>query len=392
MIIKKFQGSTEEEAILAARDEMGSSAVVMNIRTTKRKGLFGWFKKDVVEVTAALEEKEDAVPAPVRKDLEAAPSPLLSRPMPHVEKEVFENRLNSIQSLLEQQMLKKEAEPEKPREKEPEEEEEKESIGFLKLIYQKLIDNEVEEIYANQIISEVEKHLKKEASLDTVLSAVYQKIILKLGEPDDFDIGEGKKKICFFIGPTGVGKTTTIAKLASDMKLTRKINIALMTADTYRIAAVEQLRTYANILDIQLDVIYSEEELKEGLERLKDRDMIFVDTAGRSHKNTEQCDELFRLIEAVDETGDFEKEICLVLSVTTKFRDLEKICETYAKLGKCRIIFTKLDETNALGNILNVAILTNGKISYTTYGQNVPDDIDLIDVQSIAKQLLGGVG
>lgn len=388
MIIKKFQGSTEEEAILAARDEMGSSAVVMNIRTTKRKGFFGWFKKDIVEVTAALEEKKDAAPA--RKEREAEPSMPVSEPVPHVEKEVFENRLNSIQSLLEQQILKKETEPEKP--KEPEEKEEKESIGFLKLIYQKLIDNEVEEIYANQIISEVEKHLKKEAPLDNVLSAVYQKIILKLGEPYDFDLQEGKKKICFFIGPTGVGKTTTIAKLASDMKLTRKVNIALMTADTYRIAAVEQLRTYANILDIPLEVIYSEEEFGEGLERLKDSDMIFVDTAGRSHRNTEQFDELFRLIEETGETGEFEKEICLVLSITTKFRDLEKICETYAKLGQCRIIFTKLDETTALGNILNVAILTNGKISYTTYGQNVPDDINLIDVQSIAKQLLGGVG
>lgn len=384
MIIKKFQGSTEEEAILAARDEMGNNAVVMNIRTTKKKGIFRWFKKDIVEVTAALEEKEDAptIKTPVKniQHAEILPS--------DDEKEVFEDRLNNIQSLLEQQ-IKKEVVPEKT--PEPIEEEEKESNGCLKLVYQQLINNEVEEVYANQIISEVEKLLKKEAPLDTVLSAVYQKIILKLGEPDDFDVQEGKKKIYFFIGPTGVGKTTTIAKLASDMKLTRKAKIALLTSDTYRIAAVEQLRTYANILDIPLDVIYSEEDLKEGLERLKEYDIIFVDTAGRSHKNLEQCDELFRLIESIDETYGFEKEICLVLSLTAKYKDLEKICNTYSRLGPYRIIFTKLDETSALGNILNIAILTNGKISYTTYGQNVPDDINLIDVQSIAKQLLGGV-
>lgn len=388
MIIKKFQGNTEEEAILAARDGMGSNAVVMNIRTTKRKGIFRLFKKDMVEVTAALEEKEDnpffKTSAVNTRETERT----LSDVVPAVEKEVFENRLNSIQSLLEQQM-KKEAVPEKTAE--PAEEEEKESIGFLKLIYQQLINNEVEEVYANQIISEVEKHLKKEAPLDNVLSAVYQKIILKLGEPDDFSFEEGKKKICFFIGPTGVGKTTTIAKLASDMKLTKKANIALMTSDTYRIAAVEQLRTYANILDIPLDVIYSEEDLKEGLERLKDYDVIFVDTAGRSHKNLEQCEELFHLVDSIGDESGFEKEICLVLSVTTKYKDLEKICNTYSKVGSYRIIFTKLDETSALGNILNIAILTNGKISYTTYGQNVPDDINLIDVQSIAKQLLGGV-
>lgn len=384
MIIKKFQGSTEEEAILAARDEMGNNAVVMNIRTTKKKGIFRWFQKDIVEVTAALEEKEDI--------------PLAKPPAKHIqnaeilpqedEKEVFENRLNNIQSLLEQQ-IKKENIPEKI--PEPVEEEEKESNGCLKLVYQQLINNEVEEVYANQIIGEVEKHLKKEAPLDSVLAAVYQKIILKLGEPDDFSLEDGKKKIYFFIGPTGVGKTTTIAKLASDMKLTRRAKIALLTSDTYRIAAVEQLRTYANILDIPLDVIYSEEDLKEGIERLKEYDVIFVDTAGRSHKNLEQCEELFHLIESIDETYGFEKEICLVLSLTAKYKDLEKICNTYSRLGSYRIIFTKLDETSALGNILNIAILTNGKISYTTYGQNVPDDINLIDVQSIAKQLLGGV-
>ncbi len=389
MIIKKFQGSTEEEAILAARDEMGNDAVIMNIRTTKKKGLFTFRKKSIVEVTAALEEKEMISPAREQPLEEIAGN----TPASVVEKEVFADRLNNIQSLLEQQMkekLTKETIAEAP--KEPVEEEENENIRFLKLIYQQLINNEVEEQYANQIISEVEKHLKKEASLDNVLSAVYQKIILKLGEPDEFIADEDKKKIFFFIGPTGVGKTTTIAKLASDMKLVKKAKIALLTADTYRVAAVEQLRTYASILDIPLDVIYSDEDLRDGIERLKECDLIFVDTAGRSHKNEEQCNELFHLIETVDEIDGFEKEICLVLSVTTKFRDLEKICDTYSKLGSYRIIFTKLDETSALGNILNIAILTEGKISYTTYGQNVPDDINLIDVQSIAKSLLGGVG
>ncbi len=393
MIIKKFQGSTEEEAILAARDEMGNDAVIMNIRTTKKKGLFKFFKKNMVEVTAALEEKKEIyVPVSPASEQSSEDIAIIKQPSA-VEKEVFEDRLNNIQSLLEQQMkekLTKEIPVEIP--KESEEEEENENIHFLKLIYQQLINNEVEEQYANQIISEVEKHLKKESSLDNVLSAVYQNIILKLGEPDEFSVEEGKKKIFFFIGPTGVGKTTTIAKLASDMKLVRKARIALLTADTYRVAAVEQLRTYASILDIPLDVIYSEEDLRDGIERLKECDLIFVDTAGRSHKNVEQCDELFHLIETVDEIDGFEKEICLVLSVTTKFRDLEKICDTYSKLGSYRIIFTKLDETSALGNILNIAILTDGKISYTTYGQNVPDDINLIDVQSIAKSLLGGVG
>lgn len=387
MIIKKFQGATEEEAILAAKEEMGSSAVVMNIRTTKKKGIFKMFQKSIVEVTAALEEKEEAVKAAGAQpayEYKPEPNPLAAGGA------LFEKRLDTIESMLEQQ-IKKEEPTEKKADAMNNPDEDKENLGFLRLVYKQLTDNEVEEAYANQIIGEVEKSLKKEAPLDSVLSAVYQKIILKLGEPSDIKYEEGKKKLYYFIGPTGVGKTTTIAKLASEMKLTKKAKIALMTSDTYRIAAVEQLRTYANILDIPLEVIYTEEDLKEGLERFWDYDVIFVDTAGRSHKNQEQCEELFRLIRGAEGIQGFEKEICLVLSVTTKFKDLENICNTYNELGDYRIIFTKLDETSALGNILNVAILTNGTVSYTTFGQNVPDDINLMDVQHVAKHLLGGV-
>lgn len=383
--MKKFQGKTEEEAILAVKEEMGSSAVVMNIKKTKPKGLFSIFKSEVVEVTAALEEKESI---PTQKVLTHMPAqPAAKMDVIPEEEAVFEKRLSSIQSMLEQQIKKEE----KPNvEEEIKTEQEQENLAFLRLVYNKLIENEVEEPFANQIIGEVEKSLKKEASLDSVLAAVYQKIILKLGEPAQIDVEKGKKKIVFVIGPTGVGKTTTIAKLASELKLTKKLKIGLMTADTYRIAAVEQLRTYANILDIPLNVIYSKEELREGVKLLEDCDIIFVDTAGRSHKNKEQCDELMHLIEAADQCG-FEKEICLVLSVTTKYKDLEKICTTYQALGKYKILFTKLDETGAVGNILNISILTGATMSYTTWGQNVPDDINLIDVQSIAKQLLGGV-
>ncbi len=140
----------------------------------------------------------------------------------------------------------------------------------------------------------------------------------------------------------------------------------------------------------RVTVIYTEEDLKGEMDKLKEYDIILVDTAGRSHKNQEQCDELFRLLDAVSEQNSFTKEIFLVLSVATKYRDLEKICKLYERAGKYRIIFTKLDETGGIGNILNVAMLTENALSYTTYGQNVPDDISVLDVQQIAKQLLGG--
>ena len=183
----------------------------------------------------------------------------------------------------------------------------------------------------------------------------------------------------FFVGPTGVGKTTTIAKIASDIKLENKAQVALVTADTYRIAAVEQLRVYANILDIPLSVIYTNNELSQGIRELDNKDVILVDTAGRSHKNAKQFEEMLQLIQEVE-----------IKSQTTKYKDLAGICKTYEKLGKIKIIFTKIDETIDLGNILNIAMLTGNPLSYATFGQNVPDDIKVIDVQGIAKHLLGG--
>lgn len=387
MIIKKFQGKTEKEAILAAQSEMGNSAVIMNIKTTKPHGIMKLFKKELVEVTAALEEKEVVHP-PEKKEEAADTGWVLEPPRKEQSKEAVEQRLNNIQSLLERQMHKEE---EEPLAQEEELLEDKEGMPFLRMIYKQLLDNAVEENCANQIIAEVERSIKKEATIDSILSAVYQKIILKLGEPKEIEYDGKKKKIYFFVGPTGVGKTTTIAKLASDLKINKRAKLALMTSDTYRIAAVEQLRTYANILDLPLQVIYEAEDLSENLKLLSEYDTILVDTAGRSHKNEEHCNELEELLHSLPKDCEYEPEVFLVLSITTKYSDLVNICSKYTDMCQFDIIFTKLDETTGIRNILNVAMLEKGRISYETSGQNVPDDITVIDVQQVAKQLLGGV-
>ena len=419
MIIKKFQGATETEAILAAKEEMGSEAVVMNIKTIKPKGIFSIFRKSVVEITAALEEK-DAKPAAKQAttthrfagnrqagsigtsiNLVSDEKTDAYTNVEKTENAAIEEKLQKLQSMLEKQIVKDKAVADSDRKDAlkdadvnvdaPQDSAKAKNLSCLKLVYNKLIDNEVAEVFANQIISEVENSLVKEAPLDNVLAAVYQKIVLKLGEPVAIEAEPDKKKIIFLVGPTGVGKTTTIAKLASSLKLNKKAKVALMTSDTYRIAAVEQLRTYANILDVPLSVVYTESEVEETLEKLTDYDIVLVDTAGRSHRDTEQCEEIFRMVEAADpEKTGFERDVYLVVSATTKYRDLVKITKAYEALGDYKIIFTKLDETFGYGNIINIAMLTGKSMSYTTFGQNVPDDIDVIDVQEIAKQLLGG--
>jgi flagellar biosynthesis protein FlhF len=408
VIIKKFQAGTETEAILLAKDELGKDAIVMNIKTISPRGVYRLFRKPVVEVTAAVDEagilaaeKKEVLkvekitpkfnPNVIYENSDVTPllnnSPALNIEV-REDTSAIEKKLNNLQELLETQLKEKQS---KPRELvkvfEPKSEEEEKKSSYMQLVYNQLVKNEVDEIYVNQIIGEIENKFKKDTAVDNILSNVYQKIVLKLGQPKTIEAIEGKTKFVFFIGPTGVGKTTTIAKIASDLKINKKAKIAMLTSDTYRIAAVEQLRTYANILGVPMKVIYTEEEMFEAKKELNDYDIVLVDTAGRSHKNREQRDDLEKLIHTIEEE---EREIYLVLSATTKFKDLTRITESYSEITNYRLIFTKLDETISVGNILNIKMLTSADLSYAAYGQNVPDDISKIDTQETAKKLLGG--
>ena len=298
-----------------------------------------------------------------------------------------EEKLENLQSLLE----KKLSQPiEEKKDEIPKDAPIDENLKFVKMIYSILLENEVDEKYVNQIMDEVEKVMKKGASVDYILSSIYQKMILKFGQPQPIKLSEHKPKVVFFVGPTGVGKTTTIAKIASRFKVEKGKKVALYTADTYRIAAAEQLRTYANILDTPLNIVYSSKELNEELEKAQaeEFELILVDTAGFSHKNEEQQGETKELIDQVPE--EFDKDVYLVLSATTKYRDLMEIADVYKENFDFKMIFTKLDETSCYGNILNMKLYTGTDLSYTTYGQNVPEDIEIFNTQSIVKLLLGG--
>lgn len=431
MIVKKFQAATETEAVIKAKEELGSGAVVLSVKTLKQRGIFRLFRKDVIEITAALEEKDFANGIKERKPsffmnsdknivngLDNESSKNLFGNSGNIASEKHSSinlaadetismrsqkvsntdKLDSLQNVYKNQIEKEsdfdkainEVTYSKQEEKKLAREKENSNFKFLQLIYTKLIDNDVNEKYANMIISEIEGSLKKESNIDSLLAGVYQKIILKLGEPRPIELGK-KPKVAFFIGPTGVGKTTTIAKIASTFKLEKQCKVAFITADTYRIAAVEQLNTYASIIDCPVNVIYAAEEIDECLKEYESYDLILVDTAGRSHKADEQMAEIIDLLHNVAKNHDnYDMEVFLTLSVTTKYKDLVKITESYKDIPDYKIIFTKLDETCSLGNILNIKLLTNANLSYTTSGQNVPTDIEVINEQGLAKQLLGG--
>lgn len=448
MIVKKFQAPTETEAVLKARDELGSSAVVLNVKTLKQRGIFRLFRKDMVEITAAQEENEgageksrtsfDEIAGDVLADTDMTPqegpaaaytpsgyAPRVSKPVRSprpagayqpssqvsaADTAAIEQKLDSLQQLLKNRMdydytVSKERTADRAAQdvqnsyelngadegRRVVQERENTNYRFLQLIYKKMLENDVNEKCADSIIGDIENSLKKESNIDSILAAVYQKVILKLGEPHIITLQEDKPKVAFFIGPTGVGKTTTIAKIASKFKLEEHARVAFITSDTYRIAAVEQLNTYASIISCPVSVVYSADELEHCLEEYKDYDLILVDTAGRSHKAEGQMDELMELIERTRQKSDeFDVDIYLTLSVTTKSKDLVSIVERYQDIKDWSVIFTKLDETCSLGNILNIRMITDAPLSYTTLGQNVPNDIEVIDKQALAKQLLGG--
>lgn len=417
MLVKKFQGATESEAMLQVKEEMGSQAVVLNVKTIKHRGLMRLFKGNIVEVTAALGENEDeqipvsqaesqfevrvdndfskdlsAVAAKVEQSIRESENDktyarsLNREPERNSYDSAIEEKLNSLQMLLEQQLNKEE----KENDAEAVEEEKNEFLKFEQLVYNTMLDNEVKEQYINQIIDEINhSNLSTDtANVDLMLANIYQKMILKFGSGSTIEPAENGTKLLFFVGPTGVGKTTTIAKVASKLKLEDKRKIAMLTTDTYRIAAAEQLRTYSDILDTPFQVIYTPEELIDAANEWSEYDYILVDTAGHSPNNSKQQEDLLQFVKAVPE--EQEKDIYLVVSATTKYADLINIVNQYGDVGKYKLIFTKLDETTAWGNILNLRMYTNAEIAFMTNGQNVPDDIGELDAQAIVRKLLGG--
>lgn len=395
MIIKKFQEKTEEEAVENAKKELGNNVVIMNVKSIKRKGVFRFFRKHLIEVTVALEDESERFPEALKETEEKKAQPVIRSIGREtvIQKDVeedspqgmmLEERLDSLQSLLEKQLGRSEEEKESGEENEAV----SETVVFMQLLYNTMIDNEVKEKYANQIIDDVEKNNKPNMPIDYILANIYQKMILKFGKASIITPAKEGPKVIFFIGPTGVGKTTTIAKIASKFKVEEQKRIALLTADTYRIAAAEQLRTYANILDVPFRVVYSSGEAQNALNEFKNFDYVMIDTAGHSHQNEVQKDSMNELIHCLPQ--EIESEVFLVLSATTKYRDLANIADSYSKMTDYKLIFTKLDETTTLGNLLNLKLHTGASLSYVTCGQNVPDDIEYFNPQKTVKMLLGG--
>ena len=440
MIIKKYIGKNEEEATALAKKDLGETLVIMNVRKVKAKPPFAFLKSKRVEVTAAVEEDDPSmekirkiaraqVNAQEKAKASGASNSGAASSKSSVQTEALsytvssqasvksddtanaasrassskiEEKLDNLQNILEKRLgsaddLKKESSDTPVQQAAPaseqtlvsEKEDDRDTSRFLRLLYNTMIDNDIDERLVNELISNIGTPASSAEKLDHYLSAVYQKMILKFGKAEGImEPGAKGPLVIFFIGPTGVGKTTTIAKVASSLSVNEKRKVALLTTDTYRIAAADQLRTYASILEVPFRVIYSDEELQLACDDFKDCDYILVDTAGHSHKSEELLAKQKSFMESLPE--GMTRQCFLVISATTKYKDLKKIVDNYKTVSDFQLIFTKLDETSTLGSLYNIRCYSDSPIAFVTCGQNVPDDIESFNAQRIVKQLLGG--
>ncbi|HKD36826.1 MAG TPA: hypothetical protein VKB78_08490, partial [Pirellulales bacterium] len=198
------------------------------------------------------------------------------------------------------------------------------------------------------------------------------------------EIEPGRRRLVALVGPTGVGKTTTIAKLAANYRLKEKRNVGLITVDTYRIAAVEQLRTYADIIDLPMAVVSTPREMRDAVVRMSDLELVLMDTAGRSPRDEVKIQELKSML---SEAG--ADEVHLVLSSTSSAASLVRTAEQFTAVGATSLVLTKLDEVSGLGNLLPLLRSCKLPLSYVTDGQNVPDDIEPADSRKLARTVLG---
>lgn len=385
MIIKKYLVKNMNEALTRIRYEMGKDAIIISQRKVKVPGVKGYFKPKIIEVTAALENSKVENS---KKDIIYG-----NREKENKETKDFKDSLDNIKKIIEENS-KVEKVIEKPKvdnnyslvkENESIKNEVKEIKDLLNKVIRNTNKEDEDEIYnyindididERQILDLLEKSYDKVEEFKKDFKKVLDEYI-KINAEDL----RGKVVL---VGPTGVGKTTTIAKLAGRLALIEKKKVGLITIDTYRIGAVEQLRTYAEIMNIPFKVVITLKEMEIAVEELKDCDVILIDTTGRSSKNAMQLSELRAFTQKVN-----PDHVMLVISGTTKNRDIKVILEGYKDLLYEKLIITKLDETSAYGCIFNIINISKKPIAYITTGQNVPDDIKIPSKEEIKKLILG---
>lgn len=374
MDVMRFVGSSVAEAVAEVKRKLGPDAVILGTRNVRGKGVWDAVRRcRLVEITAAT-------PAEAAARLPASPAPVqLASPAPV--DTGLRAEMQQVKEMIGCIWRRVDASPDH-------------GPGGADI---PMYPENVERVYRSLLESEVEVSLARciaDRLLDTaegkgsglIKQEARAAIERLLGPAQPIEIGRGAAgggRVVAFVGPTGVGKTTTVAKLAAHFALREGKRVALVTIDTFRVGAVDQLREYARIADLPCYVATSPPELGAILKRLSDHDLILVDTAGRSHRDEPRMAEL---------KGFWSErrpdEIHLVVSATSRYADVLDVIHRYREPGFDRLIFTKLDETGRHGLILNVAPGVAAPLSYVTTGQQVPEDIAVARPGDLAKLMV----
>jgi flagellar biosynthesis protein FlhF len=387
------------EALAAVKRDLGRDAVILHTRSFRKGGLLGLGGRQMWEITASKSvnvphrrirplQSSSAPKAP--KGVQAKPTvkviegpshmpvagyaATMLRAAPHQDKlsEQVQALTGMVEKLVRSQESK--AAPAVPEE--------------LFESYLSLVQQEVAEDIAGDLIQKVKSQLTGDQLRDKALINAKLRDFISGMIPTSITTippADGRPHVIALVGPTGVGKTTTIAKLAANIKLRQNRRVGLITLDTYRIAAVEQLRTYAQIIGVPLRVVMDPSELPGAIDEMGGRDAVLIDTAGRSPNDTERLWQLKQFLQAAR-----PDEVHLVLSTTANPNNIENAMERFSPLGVDRLILTKLDEAVSFGMVLSVVRRMNVALSFVTTGQDVPDDIEVTEGRRIAGLILAG--
>ena len=447
MLVKTFKAGDMAEALKMVKAEMGADAMILSSRKERKRGILGIFSKPYFEVTAALEprpatpksnpyrereerelttkeEFQNSMLVPLARELrdlrdrveklttkEAAPAPapapeqtetaaaetaapapappaagaeIASRFSKEDMDEIKKYLLNAVNARDRKTAVPVVFPVERPA---PDEElpavDQEDSRSALEQLSDALTSGGVSPEATSQLIDYIRPAAERGEDREELRYSLFEAFahLVKCAGP--LRLKKDNARIMGLVGPTGVGKTTTTAKLAAMYAMNKGAEVALVTIDNFRVGAVEQLKTYSKIMGIPLEVAATPAELKKALDKHRDKDLILVDTAGRSPKDQEKLDEL-KAFFAVEE--GIELHLCL--SSTTKDRDLEEVVRRFGVLPVTKLLFTKLDECATLGNIVNLHLKTKLPISYFTNGQMVPEDIAVASPRRLANLIL----
>ncbi|MDI7741679.1 flagellar biosynthesis protein FlhF [Lysinibacillus fusiformis] len=378
MKMKKYTAPSISEAMKLVRAELGEDAVIINSKVIVTKKLFGLIKHKNFEVLAGVDQVETRQMSPRLPDLQTNANQYHEVPE-QLKLHIDDSLSNELKSeiadlkLMMKSMQKHTIQSELPENFLP-------YFDFLKR-------QELSEELITAIRDELFVHQKQQ---DDPLSKIEmknitEKVLRKLLE--DLPMGglSYEKKYINVFGPTGVGKTTTIAKMAARSVLEKKKKIGFITTDTYRIAAIEQLKTYANLLQAPVEIVYNANDYKKAIENFAHLDLVFIDTAGRNYKEAKYVDDLKEMI-----NFDEEVESYLVLALTAKEQDMESIIQQFSEIPIGKYIFTKIDETNSIGTMYNLMIKYNKGLAYYTNGQEVPEDIEEANLEAVLELFFQG--